>query len=457
MIDVPMKPVESREEFDRTRGGWFTSPILWSSVATVAFYLLIPHTPLWRAQITRYFAGHWIEYVTTGLSFLALAILGQKLWRQMNESQALRWRGWLGTELNSTAEPVELAAQIERNLLAAPPHWRATGIARRIRETCQFVVGRRSSEGLEDHLRYLADLAAEQLHSSYSLVRTVTWAVPILGFLGTVVGITDAISNLTPEQLEATLDNVTSGLGTAFDTTALSLGWSMVIVFVTLLTERREKAVLGQIEEFGTRELASLFARPDHLGAKFLAAESQAADLLLRKTESLINWQTSVWQASIDALRQRWATTLDQQQAQLEQALQSALSKSLEQHDQQLASARGELLADVRHLAAQLEQSIVASRDGQNQQITALQQVAREWQASLQSVLAGSQALLGELQSQGELLLRLTEQESGLQRHQELLVENLQTIRQSAAFEETLHTLNAAVHLLTNRVQLKAA
>jgi len=72
-------------------------------------------------------------------------------------------------------------------------------------------------------------------------------------------------------------------------------------------------------------------------------------------------------------------------------------------------------------------------------------------------VLAGSQALLGELQSQGELLLRLTEQESGLQRHQELLVENLQTIRQSAAFEETLHTLNAAVHLLTNRVQLKAA
>jgi biopolymer transport protein ExbB/TolQ len=457
MADVTWNPVAVREEPGRLRGGWSSSPLLLGGAATAAFYLLIPYAPIWREQLSRYFSGHWIEYVTTGLSFLALAILGQKFRSQTIESQALRWRGWLGTAQHASAEPVELAAEIERNLQTAPPHWQSTGIARRIRETCQFVVGRRSSEGIEDHLRYLADLAAEQLHASYSLVRTVTWAVPILGFLGTVVGITDAISNLTPEQLEATLDNVTSGLGTAFDTTALSLGWSMVIVFVTLLTERREKAVLGQIEEFSTRELASLFARQDHLGAKFLAAESQAADLLLRKTESLINWQTSVWQESIDALRQRWATTLDQQQAQLEQALQSALTKSLEQHDQQLATARGELLADVRHLAAQLEQSVATSRDGQNQQIAALQQMACDWQASMQSVLAGSQALLGELQSQGQLLLRLAEQEAGLQRHQALLAENLQAIRQSGAFEETLHTLNAAVHLLTNRVPRKAA
>ena len=66
----------------------------------------------------------------------------------------------------------------------------------------------------------LADQAAERLHESYSLVRTITWAVPILGFLGTVVGITMAIANVTPEQLDTSLGEVTDGLAVAFDTTA---------------------------------------------------------------------------------------------------------------------------------------------------------------------------------------------------------------------------------------------
>ncbi|MEI2659369.1 MAG: MotA/TolQ/ExbB proton channel family protein [Bifidobacterium adolescentis] len=56
------------------------------------------------------------------------------------------------------------------------------------------------------------------------LIRTITWAVPILGFLGTVIGITMAIANITPDQLESSLGEVTAGLAVAFDTTASVTG-----------------------------------------------------------------------------------------------------------------------------------------------------------------------------------------------------------------------------------------
>lgn len=416
-----------------------SSPIVWGGIATAFFYLLIPYSPIWKAEITRYFAGHWIEYVTSGLSFIGLAILAKKAIRLTSEFDAVRWSGWTGSEALPLHDVVAAAKQIEQNADSAPEKWRSTHIARRIREVNSFVVGRRSAAGLEEHLRYLGELAAGDLHSSYSLVRTVTWAVPILGFLGTVVGITDAISHLTPEQMEASLESVTAGLGTAFDTTALSLAWSMVIVFTTLFIERREQSLLTEVEEFGTRRLATLFADGEQIGTQLLAAEAEAANQLLRKTETLINWQTSAWQESLDALRQRWALTLDQHQTQLEQGLQSALTQSIAEHDQQLAEARTVLLGDVQQLASGIHQAAQTSREG------------------LQTMLVATQSLTAELQSQGQLLLRLVDQDAGLQRSQDVLNANLLAIRQSASFEDTLHTLNAAVHLLTNRVQSRAA
>lgn len=92
---------------------------------------------------------------------------------------------------------------------------------------------------------------------SFQLIRTVTWAVPIMGFLGTVIGITMAIANVTPEQLDSSLPEVTSGLAVAFDTTAQALGMSMVLVFGTFVIERAEQSVLNELEEFGINALAA--------------------------------------------------------------------------------------------------------------------------------------------------------------------------------------------------------
>ena len=59
-----------------------------------------------------------------------------------------------------------------------------------------------NANDLDDQLATLADNDAIALDASYAQTRFMIWAMPILGFLGTVLGITDAIANISPEQME---------------------------------------------------------------------------------------------------------------------------------------------------------------------------------------------------------------------------------------------------------------
>ncbi len=54
-----------------------------------------------------------------------------------------------------------------------------------------------SAETLDDELKYLSDIDAGRLHTGYGLFRVIVWAIPILGFLGTVIGITMALNAST--------------------------------------------------------------------------------------------------------------------------------------------------------------------------------------------------------------------------------------------------------------------
>ena len=63
-----------------------------------------------------------------------------------------------------------------------------------------FVASRNSAAGLDDQMRVLSDNDAMALDSSYALMRFIIWAMPILGFLGTVLGITAAIAGIDPAQ-----------------------------------------------------------------------------------------------------------------------------------------------------------------------------------------------------------------------------------------------------------------
>ncbi len=94
----------------------------------------------------------------------------------------------------------------------------------------------RSLEQVRAALTDQAYLDADSLESSLNLIRVLIWAAPILGFIGTVLGISFAIGdfsnflggqagagNLQMSQIRAGLVGVTSGLALAFNTTLVGL------------------------------------------------------------------------------------------------------------------------------------------------------------------------------------------------------------------------------------------
>ena len=105
------------------------------------------------------------------------------------------------------------------------PPARHSYLGRRLRDALELVERQGNAEDLHEELRFLADQDAARQHDSFALVRIIIWATPMLGFLGTVIGITKALGDLDPTELansiQTAMEGLLSGLYVAFDTTAL--------------------------------------------------------------------------------------------------------------------------------------------------------------------------------------------------------------------------------------------
>jgi hypothetical protein len=470
-------------------GGWaaatFKSPLVWGTLATIAFYALLPVLPVDRVVLQRYFCSHWILYASTWLFGVGMAVLCLKSLRLPTEQAAfqinlIRTRG-IPTEPDWD-QRLEILRHSVNNL---PQPLRRSVLARRYSDICEYLAVRGNGDGLEGHLKYLHDVASERLHESYALIRTVTWAIPILGFIGTVVGITMAISNITPDRIEQSMSKVTGGLAVTFDTTALALSLSMILVLISFLVEQREQSVLVQVEALSMRDIAPAFQSGGTSNLSPLElAEQQAAEQLLAKTETLIQWQTNLWQQSLDGLRTSWEQVVQRQQQEFTLALQSGMEATLKQHHSELGQAR-ETLAEgftnlstnLMNFSSQMHQQAVdqhaetaqqvsnvweevlnelrISRDEQAQQTERLMESISdevlEWQTTLKEATHSGAGQARELHSQGQTLLKIMGEEAELTRLQRSLADNMTAIHAVETFEKALHSLTAAVHMLTIR------
>ncbi|MBQ9874396.1 MAG: MotA/TolQ/ExbB proton channel family protein [Thermoguttaceae bacterium] len=144
-------------------------------------------------------------------------------------------------------------------------------IARNAESPKDFLVYRRIVQTLSN-LRNLGRVAdvdalfrsqAEQDESvsetSYSLITGFLWAIPILGFVGTVIGLSSAIGNFTGVlaqsgddmgQLTEALKDVTSGLSTAFETTLVALSVALALQLFATFVRKSEETLLDDITEF---------------------------------------------------------------------------------------------------------------------------------------------------------------------------------------------------------------
>ena len=85
------------------------------------------------------------------------------------------------------------------------------------------------------------DSEAERLESELSMIRYISWAIPSIGFIGTVRGIGDALGQ-ADIAVQGDISGVTQSLGVAFNSTFIALLISIFLMFLVnqlqLLQER---------------------------------------------------------------------------------------------------------------------------------------------------------------------------------------------------------------------------
>lgn len=373
-----------------------------------------------RDTPARRYVSHEVEWVEVAMFCCAVAALGAKGLSTFAERRACRAE--LLPPWDGETVPVAEAGPLLDRLGQLPRGLQESWVVKRTAAVLDFLRSRGSAAELDDHLRTLADNDAVALDGSYALTRFITWAVPILGFLGTVLGITGAIAGVTPDKLEHSLSEVTDGLALAFDATALALGLTMVTMFLSFLVERAEQSVLEAVDRFVDRELAHRFERAGGEGGGLIEAARRQTEVLIHATGQLVERQALVWAKTLEEVNRSRAEAEAGVQARLTAALAAALEQTLDAHGRRLAALEETMLGRWVELTERMAA-----------QHAALAQVA---QAVSQQVAAIS---------------RMQESENQLVRSQELLAQNLATLAGAASFDEAVNSLTAAVHLLTAR------
>jgi biopolymer transport protein ExbB/TolQ len=78
--------------------------------------------------------------------------------------------------------------------------------------------------------RDICESEGDRLESELSIIRYIAWAIPSVGFIGTVRGIGDALGQ-AHRAVEGDITGVTASLGVAFNSTFIALVISIVLMF----------------------------------------------------------------------------------------------------------------------------------------------------------------------------------------------------------------------------------
>jgi len=109
-----------------------------------------------------------------------------------------------------------------------------------------------SIEQTQNMLNAQLEIQSSKIDTYYNMIRYITWLIPTMGFIGTVIGIATALAyagevNGQGDQFVAEL---TARLAVAFDTTFVALVMSAILVFIMHLTQGREEKNLVTIGQY---------------------------------------------------------------------------------------------------------------------------------------------------------------------------------------------------------------
>ena len=195
-----------------------------------------------------------VSFMNTLFFFWAMTICYLKLKKLRHQREALLL-DVLPIELGKEINGQNVGAFID-NIYKLPFNLRDSLMVNRIRKALELFEVRQNVSQVSAMMTSQSAIDGSRIMGSYIMLRAFLWAIPLLGFIGTVVGLSHAISGMSFGGVEdvgaimGSINNVTSGLGTAFDATLLGLIFAVCLNFPLNSLAKHEDECLNDIDAF---------------------------------------------------------------------------------------------------------------------------------------------------------------------------------------------------------------
>jgi len=154
----------------------------------------------------------------------------------------------------------EDAREYARQVQALPAEERRLLLPRAALAALDRFRATRSIQDASSTAREVCAAESDRLDSELAMIRYIAWAIPSIGFIGTVRGIGDALTQ-AHRAVQGDISGVTEALGVAFNSTFIALLLSLLLMFVLhQLQLQQERQVLDTESYVDRRLLANLSA-----------------------------------------------------------------------------------------------------------------------------------------------------------------------------------------------------
>jgi biopolymer transport protein ExbB/TolQ len=199
------------------------------------------------------------------LMFWALLIMGYKARSALEERSVLK-RQLLRLSSGSSILPQD-SQEYSRTLQDLPEQQQTLLAPRTLLMALQRFNATNSVAAVATAIKDLCDAESDRLDSELAMIRYIAWAIPSIGFIGTVRGIGEALGQ-AHKAIEGDIAGVTISLGVAFNSTFIALVISIIIMFFSHQLQLLQERLVQNTQDYcNTQLLSHLKVEPlkDHL------------------------------------------------------------------------------------------------------------------------------------------------------------------------------------------------
>lgn len=334
---------------------------------TVAFFQLVIY-PLGETAIGKLFiTSGWVAQATVFLTAWAICTLAIKI-RALS-----RQRGALEFDLLprhiSRLVRMENVDRFSEHIRALPFDPRSSFLVGRVLRALDYFKSRGKIQEVASFLSSQSDLDAKRVELGYTLLRVAIWAIPILGFIGTVQGISEAVNqfseaiNKTGTEVAMTteLGKVCLGLGKAFGTTLIALVLGILVMFPTSMVQKAEEDLLNSIEDYCNDKLLRRLQEDVDEAGGGQGVRDLLAEMLVQSQAELREWKEELKATGSQVSREiagKWRELheeLQREQAQQTQRWDKIIGTVIEKQEGLVERIRATGEEQVKGLAAAVE------------------------------------------------------------------------------------------------------